>query len=448
VIKRSSLVPFSNEYNFWYDEKMNGKKEGVELDQKIEYEKAILVGCHTSGDDQRFQYSLDELASLTETAKGKVVMTVTQKRERVHSATYIGKGKVEELKALAEEVEADIIIFNDELSPSQNRNLSAHLSARVIDRTQLILDIFAQRARSKEGKLQVELAQLQYLMPRLMGQGIALSRLGGGIGTRGPGETKLESDRRHIRRRIDDIKEQLRTIVQHRDRYRERRKKNKAFQVALVGYTNAGKSTLFNRLSEADSFEENQLFATLDPMTRKMILPSGYISLLTDTVGFIQDLPTTLVAAFRSTLEEVNEADLLLHVVDMSNKDYFGQEQTVHQLLQELNIQTIPQITVYNKRDLQHPDFVRTDSTESILISAFDEEDRSKLKRKIEETVIGMMEAYHVNIPSSEGKLLAHLKNESILRELSYEEEKDIYKCKGFALKDHQISGQLIKYKV
>jgi GTPase len=418
------------------------------LEQRIEREKAILVGCQTFEDDLRFQYSMEELASLTETANGEVLITISQKRERVHPATYIGKGKVEELKALADELEADLIIFNDELSPSQNRNLSSKLDARIIDRTQLILDIFASRARSKEGKLQVELAQLQYLMPRLMGQGIALSRLGGGIGTRGPGETKLESDRRHIRRRVDDIKEQLRVIVQHRDRYRERRKKNKAFQLALVGYTNAGKSTLFNRLSEADSYEENQLFATLDPMTRKMVLPSGYVTLLTDTVGFIQDLPTTLVAAFRSTLEEVKEADLLLHVVDMSNQDYFQQEQTVHKLLEELDIQQIPQLTVYNKRDMQHPDFVPTAKTESILISAFNEEDRANLKRKIEEVVISMMEPYHVNVPSSEGKLLALLKNETILRELSFNEEQDSYTCKGYALKDHQISGQLLKYKV
>lgn len=434
---------------FWYDGRYGYIRKWVDdLQQKVEFEKAILVGCQTTEDDTRFQYSLDELASLTETAKGEVLTSITQKRPRIHPATYIGKGKVEELKVLADEVEADLIIFNDELSPSQNRNLSTHLNARIIDRTQLILDIFAGRARSKEGKLQVELAQLQYLMPRLMGQGIALSRLGGGIGTRGPGETKLESDRRHIRRRIDEIKEQLRVIVQHRDRYRERRKKNKAFQIAIVGYTNAGKSTLFNRLSEADSFEENQLFATLDPMTRKMILPSGYITLLTDTVGFIQDLPTTLVAAFRSTLEEVKEADLLLHVVDMSNQDYFAQEQTVNKLLEDLDIKEIPQLTVYNKRDMPHPDFVPTANTESIMISAFNDEDRAKLKRKIEEVTIGMMEPYHVNVPSTEGKLIAQLKNETILRELSYDEELDLYKCKGYSLLDHQISGQLLKYKV
>lgn len=418
------------------------------MNQETNYEKVIIVGCQTTDDELRYEYSMDELESLTETAKGKVVAKLVQKRDRVHPSTYIGKGKVEELRALEEELEADLIIFNDELSPSQIRNLSADINARIIDRTQLILDIFATRARSKEGKLQVELAQLQYLLPRLGGQGTQLSRLGAGIGTRGPGETKLESDRRHIRRRIDDIKNQLSVIVQHRDRYRERRKKNKTFQIAIVGYTNAGKSTLFNRLTEADSFEENQLFATLDPMTRKVILPSGFGALITDTVGFIQDLPTTLIASFRSTLEEVSEADLILHVVDMSNEDYFQHEETVHKLLEDLEVHQIPQLTVYNKRDLQHSDFVPTAKTETISISAFDKEDRIRLKQKIEKLTIQSMEYYHVEVPSSEGKLLSQLKNETILRELNFHEEKQVYVCKGYALADHQIYGQLKKYTV
>lgn len=422
------------------------KKEGCSLEEQNE--KVILVGCQTTDDSMRFDYSMEELASLTETANGQVLTSLSQKRERIHPSTYIGKGKVEELKALEEELEADLIIFNDELSPSQVRNLSSHIDARIIDRTQLILDIFAKRARSKEGKLQVELAQMQYLLPRLGGQGTQLSRLGAGIGTRGPGETKLESDRRHIRRRIDEIKTQLSAIVQHRERYRERRKKNKTFQLALVGYTNAGKSTLFNRLTEANSYEENQLFATLDPMTRKLILPSGFTVLVTDTVGFIQDLPTSLVAAFRSTLEEVKEADLLLHVVDMSNPDYYQHEETVNKLLEELEISSIPQLTVYNKKDIKHQDFVPTAKTETTFISAFDEKDRASLKQVVEELMLSMMNGYQVEVPSTEGKFLSQLKNETVLRELSFDEEKQLYICKGFSLPDHSISGKLNSFRI
>nr|WP_309099574.1 GTPase HflX [Fredinandcohnia onubensis] len=407
-------------------------------------EKAILVGCHIQNEDEsRFEYSLEELQSLTKTAKGQVVMTVTQKRAKVHPATYIGKGKVEELVHLEEELEPDVIIFNDELSPSQVRNLSSSLHARVIDRTQLILDIFASRANSKEGKLQVELAQLQYLLPRLTGKGIELSRLGGGIGTRGPGETKLETDRRHIHKRIDDIKNQLSVIVQHRERYRERRKKNNTYQIALVGYTNAGKSTLFNRLTEADSFEENLLFATLDPMTRKMILPCGLTTLLTDTVGFIQDLPTSLIAAFRSTLEEVKEADLIVHVVDSSNPDYFNHEKTVIKLLDELGVELIPILTIYNKKDKIHPDFVPSSTSNYILVSAFDENDLVVIKTRVEDSMIEEMKEYKVSLPSSEGRLLAHLKQETILKELRYNEEAEKYDCTGFIFPSHSLNVQL-----
>lgn len=418
------------------------------MELKKEQEKVILVGCQTTEEGLAFEYSMEELKSLTETAHGEVVITLTQKRERIDKASYIGKGKVEELRALVDEFEANLVIFNDELSPSQVRNIASTIDARIIDRTQLILDIFAQRARSKEGKLQVELAQLQYLLPRLGGQGTQLSRLGAGIGTRGPGETKLEADRRHIRSRIHDIKSQLSNIVQHRERYRERRKKNRTFQVAIVGYTNAGKSTLFNRLTEATSFEENQLFATLDPMTRKSILPSGFTILMTDTVGFIQELPTSLIAAFRSTLEEVQEADLLLHVVDSSNPDYFQHEQTVNQLLTELDTEQITQLTVYNKKDLRHPDFVPTSKNESIQISALSESDQELLKQSIEKKMIEMMDYYHVEVPSEEGKLLSQLKNETILRDLSFEEERQLYICKGYALTDHPIHGKIQPYLV
>ncbi|MFD1705259.1 GTPase HflX [Siminovitchia sediminis] len=410
-------------------------------------EKAILVGCQLDESDRKFHYSMEELASLTATARGEVLAALHQKRERVHPATYIGKGKLEELRQLEVEMEPDVIIFNDELTPTQLRNLQNTLSARVIDRTHLILDIFAQRAKSKEGILQVELAQLQYLLPRLAGQGTALSRLGGGIGTRGPGETQLETDRRHIRRRILDIKNQLQTIVHHRERYRERRKKNNTFQIAIVGYTNAGKSTLFNRLSMAKSFEEDKLFATLDPMTRRLVLPSGYSALITDTVGFIQDLPTTLIAAFRSTLEEVKEANLLLHVVDSSSPDYFSHEKTVNDLLKELEMEHVPQLTVYNKADEVHPDFVPS-SGETMLISAFEESDRNRLKQKIEQMALASMTPYHVLVPSDEGRLLSVLKSETVLRELVFIEEKQAYKCKGYVIPEHPVTGSLRLFEV
>lgn len=425
--------------------KLRQWKEGAALEER---EKVILVGCQLPHmDDERFFYSMEELASLVRTANGEVIMTVAQKREAVHPATYIGKGKVEELARLVEQLEPDVVIFNDELSPSQNRNLSRRLSVRIIDRTQLILDIFAQRAQSKEGKLQVELAQLQYLLPRLSGQGTELSRLGGGIGTRGPGETKLETDRRHIYRRIDEIKTQLKLVAEHRERYRERRKKNRAFQISLVGYTNAGKSTLFNRLTDADSLEENLLFATLDPLTRKITLPSGYTALLTDTVGFIQDLPTTLVAAFRSTLEEVKEADLILHVVDSSNPDYYHHEQTVYELLDELGVSTVPIVTVYNKRDIAHHSFVPSTKTEAIIISAFNVHDLRRLRQFIEEAMMKQMIHYRVSIPSYEGKLLAQLKAETILRELHYNEKCGMYECSGYMMPKHPLSGQLRQYQ-
>ncbi|MFP7172006.1 GTPase HflX [Priestia filamentosa] len=411
--------------------------------QRNEKEKTVLVGCQLPGDDEvRFGHSLDELESLTETAGGEVILTLTQKRERVHPATYIGKGKLEELLAAVEETEPDLVVFNDELSPSQLRNLTDMLSVRIIDRTQLILDIFAQRAATKEGHLQVELAQLNYLLPRLSGQGVNLSRLGAGIGTRGPGETKLETDRRHIRGRIHDLKQQLKTVVEHRKRYRARRKENQSIQVSLVGYTNAGKSTLFNKLTNAGTFEENQLFATLDPLTRKTQLPSGLDILLTDTVGFIQDLPTTLVAAFRSTLEEVTEADFILHVVDSSNPDYTTHEKTVHKLLEELNVTDVPMLTVYNKKDEVDPEFIPS-TTESLLISALDAKDMEELKTKTSDLIKSSMEHYNVELSPSEGEWLSTLKRDSILEGFHFNEEKEVYECSGYIAKTHPLYESL-----
>ncbi|TKI92989.1 GTPase HflX, partial [Bacillus cereus] len=311
-----------------------------------------------------------------------------------------------------------------------------------------ILDIFAQRAKSREGKLQVELAQLQYTMPRLMGQGLSLSRLGGGIGTRGPGETKLETDRRHIRSRIDEIKKQLAVVVEHRKRYRERRKDNKVFQVSLIGYTNAGKSTLFNRLTEADTFEENLLFATLDPTTRKMPLPSGYTVLLTDTVGFIQDLPTSLIAAFRSTLEEAGEADVILHVVDSADPNYIGHEKTVKRLLSELEINHIPVITLYNKKDELHQNFIPFPKSDFLMTSAFEESDLLRIKEAIETQMKKEMDRYRVEIPPSEGKLLTLLKTETLLAKMEFLEDKFVYDCAGYIFTHSSLNVQLKRFLV
>ncbi|WP_242730327.1 GTPase HflX [Bacillus altitudinis] len=411
-------------------------------------EKAILVGCQLPHiTDERFQYSMEELASLTKTAGGEAVSIMTQKRNRQDSATYIGKGKVEELEVLCEELDCDVIIFNDELSPSQLKALATALDVKIIDRTQLILDIFAKRARTREGKLQIELAQLQYALPRLSGQGISLSRQGGGIGARGPGETKLETDRRHIRNRIHEIHGQLSAVKEHRTRYRERRKKNGVFQIAIVGYTNAGKSTLFNQLTEADSHEEDLLFATLDPMTRKMTLESGYSVLISDTVGFIQDLPTTLIAAFRSTLEEVKEADYLLHVIDSSNEDYEGHERTVHKLLEELEADRIPMLTVYNKKDQIRPDFIPSSKQRYILISARREEDVKRLKADImAELKKDFLKPYHVRIPAYEGKLISALKSETLVESLEFQKEAELYDITGFSGEEQTILGQIKKY--
>ncbi|TGV05736.1 GTPase HflX, partial [Mesorhizobium sp. M00.F.Ca.ET.186.01.1.1] len=316
-------------------------------------ETAILVGCFLDNRDaERTRLSMEELHELAATAGVEVLDVVTQNRDRIDSAWYLGTGKIDEIAEKAHELDIDVVIFNDELSPSQTRNLDRIFDCKVIDRTQLILDIFAGRAQSREGKIQVELAQYNYLLPRLAGQGKQLSRLGGGIGTRGPGETKLESDRRHIRKRISELKQQLEDTVRTRQLHRERRKKNKVFQIALVGYTNAGKSTILNQLTQANTLQEDKLFATLDPTTRQLELPSGLEVLLTDTVGFIQDLPTSLVAAFRSTLEGVKEADLILHVVDSHHPDFRVHMEVVDKILRELKAEEIPQLVVFNKADL------------------------------------------------------------------------------------------------
>lgn len=410
-------------------------------------ERVLLAGCHLKNKNlERFENSMEELRALTETAHGETVAAATQMRDRIHPAYYVGKGKVEEIAELSDEFEVDTVVFNGELSAGQAGNLSAAIGVKVIDRTQLILDIFANRARSKEGQLQVELAQLKYLLPRLSGKGTSMSRLGGGIGTRGPGETKLEQDRRYIRKRISDIEKQLAAIVRHRERYRERRKRNQQFQISLVGYTNAGKSTLFNKLTDAGTFEENRLFATLDPLTRKFRLPSGFEVLVSDTVGFIQDLPTTLVAAFRSTLEEVKEANMILHVVDAANPDFEQHEETVLRLLKELGADEIPILTVYNKIDLLKQPFIALPGNQSVSISAFVDHDVFRLKQEIESMAKEEMSYFQARIPLTEGKLLVKLAAESLVEDETVAEEEGEVRMKGYISADLPIYAELKPY--
>jgi GTP-binding protein HflX len=315
-------------------------------------ERAALVGLMT-GTTRRVdaERSLEELEGLADAAGATVVVRVLQERPRPDPATFLGSGKVELLKTAAAEADVDLIIFDNELSPAQLRELGARLERKVIDRTQLILDIFARRARTREGKLQVELAQLKYLLPRLVGMGGQLSRLGGGIGTRGPGETKLEADRRRIRDRIHQLEEQLDTVRRRRAQLRDRRHKTDVPTVALVGYTNAGKTTLFNRLTRAGAEASDALFVTLDPLVRQVTLPDRRALLLSDTVGFIDRLPHTLVAAFRATLEETADADLVLHVIDASNPEHERHAAAVSRVLEEVGATDVPRIEVYNKTD-------------------------------------------------------------------------------------------------
>lgn len=353
-------------------------------------------------------HSLQELVNLAETAGVEVLASITQNKEKIDTKWFIGKGKVEELRAAADELGATTAIFDQELSGAQVRNLEQSLDLKIIDRTQLILDIFAQRAKTREGIIQVELAQLSYLLPRLSGHGKNLSRLGGGIGTRGPGETKLETDRRHVRDRISDLKHTLAEVVRHRTLHRERRKKSGVRQVALVGYTNAGKSTLLHELTQADVYVANQLFATLDPTSRALTLPSGNEVILTDTVGFIQNLPHDLVAAFRATLEEVCEADLVLHVVDASSEMRDEQMGVVDRILTELGASGKPTLTIYNKLDLcgnGGPQLLPANGPDKLAISAFNRHDLDRLLEAVQEKMTGGTRTFV--LPAERGDLIA-----------------------------------------
>ena len=387
--------------------------------------KAITVGLQRKED---ISYSMAELKGLCEAAGADVLGQMVQNMERPNTATYIGKGKVEALAELVRNMEADMVVFNDELTGMQLRNLEDALGVRVIDRTILILDIFASRATSKEGKLQVELAQLQYRIPRLTGFGNSLSRLGGGIGTRGPGEKKLETDRRHIERRMYDIKSELSQLKNTRNVQRAKREKSEIPIVALVGYTNSGKSALMNRLlsktdkEEKTVFEKNMLFATLDTQQRNVTLENGRQFILIDTVGFVSKLPHSLVEAFKATLEEVTFADLLLHVVDSSYENHDFHIGVTNKVMNEIGAGNKEKLMVYNKIDLPHEEILPESGYDYIEISAKKDINIDGLIAKIEEKIFGDYVNAQFLIPYDRGDISSYLCSEATVNVMDYKE--------------------------
>lgn len=399
--------------------------ENNEVIKEDEY-KAILVGLQRNED---ISYSMEELKGLAEAANAEVLGQMIQNLEHPNTASLIGKGKVEELAEMARNMEADTVIFNDELTGMQLRNLEDAVGVRVIDRTILILDIFAARATSKEGKLQVELAQLQYRMPRLTGFGKSLSRLGGGIGTRGPGEKKLETDRRHIERRMYDIKQELAQLKQTRSVQRARREKSEIPVVALVGYTNSGKSALMNRVlamtekEEKTVFEKNMLFATLDTQQRSVVLDSKHKFILVDTVGFVSKLPHSLVEAFKATLEEVVYADLLIHVVDSAFENYDFQIDVTNKVLAEIGAGDKEKIMAYNKIDLIDEEGpVPLPNTENIFISAKYGENIEPLLEKIKQKIFKDEVSAKLLVPYTRGDISSYLCEKADVKTMDYRE--------------------------
>jgi len=415
------------------------RKSSKEVDS--DSERAVLVGVED-------EEALEELGELLKTAGCCEVGRMVQSRDKKDTAFFIGKGKLKELMLLSQAVEANLAVFDEELSGAQIRNLEEALGLKVIDRTQLILDIFAQRARSREGKLQVELAQLKYMMPRLIGLGQQMSRTGGGIGTRGPGEKKLEVDRRRIRDRLNDLENELKQLKKHRNLQREGRISGKAFQVCLVGYTNAGKSTLLNSLADADIYAEDQLFATLDPTTRRVTLGNGKEVLVTDTVGFIRKLPHDLIEAFKSTLEEVVYADLLIHVVDGSNPDYEDQARVVIDVLSELGAGDKASIMAINKIDKCPGKFTPEeyeDMENTVLISASERTGLPKLLALIEGFAAMQSRAVELLIPYAEGSVISEIyKSANEVTEEQYGEDGIRIK----AVVDEISFGRLKKYVI
>lgn len=383
-----------------------------------EPEVAVLVGIDMGL--YNAQVSMDELEELARTAGAVVAAKIIQKRDKPDSATYVGSGRLEEIKAFTEANDVDLLIFDGELTPSQQRNIEDETDIRVIDRTTLILDIFAARARSNEGKIQVELAQLKYSLPRLGGKGAEMSRLGGGIGTRGPGESKLESDRRHIHRRIQSLQEELVQIAKRRENLRARREKDGIETVAIVGYTNAGKSTLMNTLTNAGVLAENKLFATLDPTSRALTLPDGRTVMLIDTVGLVRRLPHQLVDAFRSTLEEAANATVILNLCDASDECCTEHLNVTMNLLAALGCADKPIISVLNKCDLCGGSFVLPAQGEFVMISAKTGEGLGNLLAKIQLSLPPTRRKAELLIPYNEGGLVSYIREEGVLIKEDY----------------------------
>ena len=388
------------------------------FENSVEPEVAVLVGIDTGLYDA--EVSMDELEELARTAGAVVAAKIIQKRDKPDTATYVGSGRLEEIKSFTEANDVDLLIFDGELTPSQQRNIEDETDVRVIDRTTLILDIFAARARSNEGKIQVELAQLKYSLPRLGGKGTQMSRLGGGIGTRGPGESKLESDRRHIRRRIQSLQEELVQIAKRRENLRTRREKDGVETVAIVGYTNAGKSTLMNTLTNAGVLAENKLFATLDPTSRALTLPDGRTVMLIDTVGLVRRLPHQLVDAFRSTLEEAANATVILNICDASDEHCTEHLNVTMNLLAALGCADKPIISVLNKCDLCGGSFVLPAQGEFVMISAKTGEGIGNLLAKIQLSLPLTRKKAELLIPYSDGGLVNYIREEGVMLKEDY----------------------------
>ena len=393
----------------------------IETEKK--QERVLIVGVELQG-MENFDMSMEELASLAKTAGAEVVGVYTQKREKYDSKTFVGSGKLEEIAQMVDADKVSTVVVNNRLTPRQNVNLEEILGVKVIDRMQLILDIFAMRARSHEGKLQVHLAQLKYLLPRLVGQGIMLSRQAGGIGSRGPGESQLELNRRSVRNQITDIERQLKVVEKNREVVREKRLESSVFKIGLIGYTNAGKSTIMNALTNKTQYEADELFATLDATTKSIHLTGNLQVTLTDTVGFIQDLPTELVTSFKSTLEESKNVDLLVHVIDASDPNHEEHEKTVLQIMKDLEMLDIPRLTLYNKAD-KVENFTPT-QTPYRLVSAKDPDSRTKLQDILLEKMQELFQPFTIQVPFEQAYRIHDLETMAILTERSYEETGEV----------------------